>query len=40
MLKKRSGGRYTEAGCRKCLSIFGNWKNRYFTVTSEGIFYS
>lgn len=39
-LKKRSGGRHNEGPCRRCSTIFGNWKKRFFTVTSEGIFYS
>lgn len=39
-LKKRSGGRHNEATCRRCSTFFGNWKKRFFTVTSEGIFYT
>jgi hypothetical protein len=41
-LKKHSGGRYTEATCTKKFSntFCRNWRNRWFTVTDEGIFYS
>jgi hypothetical protein len=42
LMKKHSGGRYTEATCSKKFSntFCRNWRSRWFTVTDEGIFYT
>ncbi|KRW98761.1 Phox homologous domain [Pseudocohnilembus persalinus] len=39
-MMKRAGGRYSEGCCTRCGILFGKWSYRYFTITTQGVFYS
>lgn len=39
-LRKRAGGRHNESAWKKAMSYFINWNRKYFTITSEGVYFT
>jgi len=39
-LNKKAGGRHNESNFSKMITYFTSWKHKYFSITSEGFYYT